>query len=90
MADLEIPPNVVMKREDDYNLSFIISPDSGHWKGGQFEFKFTFPAKYPFAGPKVSTPDTAHALSCIHEWSATPACRRSRKCLQRAPQLAAD
>ena len=57
MADLEIPSNVELRKTDDYNLSFIISPDSGHWKGGQFEFKFQFPSKYPFQGPKVTCVD---------------------------------
>lgn len=57
MADLEIPSNVELRKTDDYNLSFIISPDSGHWKGGQFEFKFQFPSKYPFQGPKVTCMD---------------------------------
>lgn len=57
MADLEIPSNVELRKEDDYNLSFIISPDTGYWKGGQFEFKFQFPSKYPFQGPKVTCVD---------------------------------
>jgi hypothetical protein len=55
LADLELPSNVEMHKLDDYNLSFTISPDTGHWKGAQFEFRFTFPSKYPFVGPKGQT-----------------------------------
>lgn len=57
LADLEIPDNVELKKEDDLNLSFIISPTTGYWRGGIFEFKFTFPDKYPFQGPKVTCLD---------------------------------
>lgn len=57
LADLEIPDNVELKKEDDYNLSFIINVQSGYWKGGIFEFKFSFPEKYPFQGPKVQCVD---------------------------------
>lgn len=57
MADLEIPPNVDFRKEDEYNISFVIRPDSGYWQGGQFEFKFQFPTKYPFVGPKVTCVD---------------------------------
>lgn len=57
LADLEIPNNVTFKRVDDYNLSFTVQPDTGYWQGGKFEFTFTFPAKYPFQGPKVHCVD---------------------------------
>jgi len=57
LADLEIPENVELKKEDDMTFAFVIQPTSGYWKGGLFEFKFSFPEKYPFVGPKVSCVD---------------------------------
>jgi ubiquitin-conjugating enzyme E2 M len=57
LADLEIPDNVVLVKQDDMNFSFTITASSGYWKGGVFEFSFSFPDKYPFQGPKVSCLD---------------------------------
>jgi len=34
-------------------FSFVITPDRGYWKGGQYEFTFQIPSDYPFTGPKV-------------------------------------
>jgi ubiquitin-conjugating enzyme E2 M len=56
-ADLEIPDSVELKKEDEMNYSFVLQPQSGYWKGGIFEFKFSFPEDYPFHGPKVSLLD---------------------------------
>lgn len=57
LADLEIPEGVELKKQDDYNYSFIINATTGYWKGGIFEFTFNFPLKYPFQGPKVTCID---------------------------------
>lgn len=56
-TDLEIPENVQLKKEDDFNYSFVLRITEGYWKGGLFEFKFSFPDKYPFTGPKVTCID---------------------------------
>jgi len=53
LADIEIPENVQLIRHDEMNLSFVITAETGYWKGGIFEFKFSYSDKYPFTGPKV-------------------------------------
>jgi ubiquitin-conjugating enzyme E2 M len=59
-ADLELPDNVELVRtsEDDFmNFSFIVRPDMGYWKGGEYEFEFKIPPKYPYDPPKVLCKD---------------------------------
>ena len=57
LADLEIPDNVTLTKQDDMNFTFTITASSGYWKGGVFDFSFAFPDKYPFTGPKVTCVD---------------------------------
>ena len=57
LADLEIPDNVVLSKQDDMSFTFAITASSGYWKGGLFDFTFAFPDKYPFTGPKVTCVD---------------------------------
>ena len=58
LADLELPDNVELRQSGDpMALSFVLTASTGYWKGGQFEFAFLFPDKYPFTGPKVTCVD---------------------------------
>ena len=57
LADLEIPDNVTLTKQDDMNFTFTIGASAGYWKGGVFDFTFSFPDKYPFTGPKVTCVD---------------------------------
>lgn len=59
MADLDLPSNVkLIRKEGEWmEFSLVLYPNMGYWKGGQFEFKFVIPPKYPFDGPKVQCLD---------------------------------
>ena len=35
------------------NFEVVVAPDSGHWAGFQYTFKFTVPDMYPHDPPKV-------------------------------------
>jgi ubiquitin-conjugating enzyme E2 M len=68
-ADIDIPKMVkVVKKEDDaMQFSFIIYPDSGYWKGGQYEFAFKIPSDYPFKEPKVQCIDKIYHPNINYE-----------------------
>eukprot|EP00462_Mataza_sp_D1_P001875 CAMPEP_0175113972 /NCGR_PEP_ID=MMETSP0086_2-20121207/16527_1 /TAXON_ID=136419 /ORGANISM="Unknown Unknown, Strain D1" /LENGTH=123 /DNA_ID=CAMNT_0016393429 /DNA_START=645 /DNA_END=1013 /DNA_ORIENTATION=+ len=59
LADLELPPNVKLIREENewMKFSLIIHPTTGLWKGAMYEFAFVIPPKYPFDGPSVTCID---------------------------------
>jgi len=68
-ADIDIPKTVkVVKKDDDpMQFSFIIYPDSGYWKGGQYEFAFKIPSDYPFKEPKVNCVDKIYHPNINYE-----------------------
>jgi len=57
LADLDLPSYVTLTKHDDMTFTFTIEPDTGFWKCGVFDFRFVFPDKYPFVGPKVTCLD---------------------------------
>jgi len=62
MQDLDVPDNVKLVfpvKGDIMNFSFVldVTYDESFWKGGQYEFKFQIPSKYPFEGPRVACTD---------------------------------
>jgi len=55
-TDIEIPKHLAKLSRDEkdpMNFSFILTPDTGYWKGGLYEFTFAVPSNYPFKEPKV-------------------------------------
>ncbi len=58
-ADLDLSSNITINRKEDEWLVFSIKicPESGHWKGGIYEFSFNISTKYPYESPKVVCED---------------------------------
>jgi len=56
IASLEMPNYCSITPYDPktwQELTVTIKPDRGFWQGATYNFKFTFPPKYPFNPPKV-------------------------------------
>jgi len=69
-SDLDIPAKLaklVREEKDPMNFSFIITPDTGYWKGGVFEFTFAVPNDYPFKEPKVKCIDKIYHPNIHYE-----------------------
>lgn len=58
LDELDLPPKTLKLVQPDsqdwLNLFAVISPDEGFYRGGHFQFSFTFkPSSYPFEPPRV-------------------------------------
>jgi ubiquitin-conjugating enzyme E2 M len=83
-TDLDVPKHLAKLNRDDkdpFNFSFVLTPDSGYWKGGMYEFKVQVPSDYPYKPPivrcidKIYHPNIAYTgepcVNALRPWKAT-------------------
>jgi len=69
-TDLDVPAKLarlVRDEKEPMNFSFFITPDTGYWKGGEYEFTFKVPNDYPFKEPKVICADKIYHPNINYE-----------------------
>jgi len=69
-TDIDIPKHLAKLTRDDkvpMDFSFTLTPDTGYWKGGSFEFQFKVPNNYPFREPKVTCVDKIYHPNINYE-----------------------